>query len=107
MAGQLTPRTGPTQGGLWSTALHLRLSPPSSSLVLLATLDSYEQRALLTHAGPRLSQVDLVCLVPYSIIAVVPLSPPGHMFAFSLMKACFPAAVPSGFTSQRQDISEM
>jgi len=45
---------------------------------------------------------DLLLLVPYSIIAVVPLSPPGHAFAFGLMQRCFPAGVPSSFTSERQ-----
>ena len=81
----------------------------------------------------------------YTIIMIIPLSPPGHVFAFSLMKKylagprphapchyahaivrlraqlhiftasqscysmcrCFPAAVPSPFTAQRQDIYEI
>ena len=51
--------------------------------------------------------LDLTALVPYSIIMIVPLSPPGHVFAFSLMKRCFPAAVPSPFTAERQDIYEI
>lgn len=51
--------------------------------------------------------VDVVALVPYTIIMVIPMSPPGHVFAFSLLKKCFPAAVPSPFTAQRQDIYEI
>ena len=43
-----------------------------------------------------------MALVPYTIIMIIPLSPPGHVFAFSLMKKCFPAAIPSPFTAQRQ-----
>ena len=43
---------------------------------------------------------DLVMLVPYSIIMIVPLTPPGHVFAFSVLNRCFPSAVPSGFTAQ-------
>jgi len=50
---------------------------------------------------------DAVALVPYTIIMVIPLSPPGHVFAFSLLNRCFPAAVPSAFTTQRQDIDEI
>ena len=50
---------------------------------------------------------DLVMLVPYSVIMIVPLTPPGHVFAFSLLKRCFPAAVPSGFTEERQDIYDI
>ena len=51
--------------------------------------------------------IDVVMLVPYTIIMIVPLSPPGHVFAFSLMKRCFPNAVPSPFTAERQDIYEI
>ena len=51
--------------------------------------------------------VDCLALVPYTIIMIIPLSPPGHVFAFSLMKKCFPAAVPSPFTAQRQDVYEI
>lgn len=51
--------------------------------------------------------LDVVSLVPYTIIMIIPLSPPGHVFAFSLMKKCFPAAVPSPFTAQRQDVYEI
>ena len=50
---------------------------------------------------------DCVALVPYTIIMIVPLSPPGHVLAFSLMNRCFPAAVPSPFTAQRQDVYEI
>ncbi|KOO29549.1 hypothetical protein Ctob_003478, partial [Chrysochromulina tobinii] len=55
----------------------------------------------------RRTLVDLMALVPYTIIMIFPLSPPGHVFAFSLMKKCFPAAIPSPFTAQRQDIYEI
>ena len=55
----------------------------------------------------RRTAVDSMALVPYTIIMVIPLSPPGHVFAFSLMKKCFPAAIPSPFTVQRQDIYEI
>ena len=51
--------------------------------------------------------IDCLALVPYTIIMIIPLSPPGHVFAFSLMKKCFPAAIPSPFTAQRQDIYDI
>ena len=50
---------------------------------------------------------DAIALIPYTIIMVIPLSPPGHVFAFSLLNRCFPSAVPSAFTMQRQDIDEI
>ena len=71
-------------------------------------------------------------LVPYAIIMIIPLvralatlpraiaaharsasvncprqSPPGHVFAFSVLNRVFPGAVPSGFTAQRQDINDL
>ena len=46
--------------------------------------------------------VDFCLLVPFTIIMVVPLSPPGHAFAFSLMNRCIPNAIPSPFTAERQ-----
>ena len=49
--------------------------------------------------------IDMVAIVPYSIIMAVPLSPPGHVFAFSLLSRVFPPPTP--FTRQRQDITEM
>jgi len=54
------------------------------------------------HVGRTL--VDLIALVPYTIIMLIPLSPPGHVFVFSLLNRAFPAAVPSAFTQQRQDV---
>lgn len=55
----------------------------------------------------RRTLTDMAMLVPYTIIMVIPLSPPGHVFAVSLLNRCFPAAVPSQFTSQRQDVYEI
>ena len=50
---------------------------------------------------------DLAKLVPYTIIMVIPMSPPGHVFAFSVLNRVFPGAVPSAFTAQRQDINDI
>ena len=50
---------------------------------------------------------DLAKLVPYTIIMVIPMLPPGHVFAFSVLNRVFPGAVPSAFTAQRQDINDI
>jgi len=50
---------------------------------------------------------DLLMLVPYTAIMVIPMSPPGHVFAFSVLNRVFPNAVPSAFTAQRQDINDI
>lgn len=51
--------------------------------------------------------VDVVMLIPYAIVMIVPLTPPGHVFAFSLLNRCFPGAMPSAFTEKRQGIFEV
>ena len=37
------------------------------------------------RAHIRRTLVDIIALVPYSIIMIIPLSPPGHVFAFSVL----------------------
>jgi len=66
--------------------------------------------SLLTDADNemvRRTVTDVLMLVPYTIIMVVPLTPPGHVFAFSLLNRCFPGAIPSGFTERRQGVYEL
>lgn len=55
----------------------------------------------------RRTCLDVLLLLPYSFICAVPLTPPGHIFAFSLLNRCFPGAVPSGFTERRQDMYDI
>lgn len=55
----------------------------------------------------RRTAQDVLMLVPYTIIMIVPLTPPGHVFAFSLLNRCFPGAIPSGFTERRQGVYEL
>ena len=78
--------------------LHLRLTRPRATSGQLEAKDA--------EFCKRTVQ-DVALLVPYSIICIVPLSPPGHIFAFSLLNRCFPGAVPSGFTERRQDMYEI
>jgi len=55
----------------------------------------------------RRTVADLLMLIPYTAIMVIPMSPPGHVFAFSVLNRVFPNAVPSAFTAQRQDINDI
>jgi hypothetical protein len=50
---------------------------------------------------------ELLGLIPYTIIAIIPMSPPGHILAFNLYARFFPNAVPGAFTRQRQDMDQM
>ena len=42
-------------------------------------------------------------LVPFVIILLIPLSPPGHMLVFSLIVKVYPDFVPTPFTEHRQN----
>jgi len=50
---------------------------------------------------------DLLVLVPFLVILLIPLSPPGHVFVFSLMQKIFPDFFPSFFTERRQNIRKI
>ena len=54
-------------------------------------------------AALKRTVTDVATLVPYSVLMAIPLSPPGHVFAFTLLQK-MGAPVPSSFTSQRQEV---
>ncbi|CAE7435116.1 unnamed protein product [Symbiodinium necroappetens] len=47
---------------------------------------------------------DLLVSVPFLILLLIPLSPPGHMLVFSLILKVYPDFVPSPFTEHRQNV---
>ncbi|CAE7029084.1 letm1 [Symbiodinium natans] len=47
---------------------------------------------------------DLLVLVPFLILLLIPLSPPGHMLVFSLILKVYPDFLPSPFTEHRQNV---
>jgi len=47
---------------------------------------------------------DLVVLIPFLIILVLPLSPPGHVLVFSLIMKTYPDFFPTPFTERRQSV---
>ncbi|CAE7755147.1 unnamed protein product [Symbiodinium pilosum] len=47
---------------------------------------------------------DLLVSVPFLILLLIPLSPPGHMLVFSLILKVYPDFVPSPFTDHRQNV---
>lgn len=63
--------------------------------------------------GSREAQVcfravkDITVLVPFLIILLIPLSPPGHVFVFSLIMKIFPDFFPSPFTERRQNVMKV
>jgi len=55
----------------------------------------------------RRISTDVVMTLPYAVIMIVPLTPVGHVLAFSLMNKLFPGSTPTPFTAQRQDVYEI
>jgi hypothetical protein len=47
---------------------------------------------------------DLIVLIPFVIVAIIPLSPPGHVLVFSLIMKVWPDFFPSPFTQRRQNV---
>jgi len=47
---------------------------------------------------------DLLVLVPFLVLLLIPLSPPGHMLVFSLILKVYPDFLPSPFTEHRQNV---
>jgi hypothetical protein len=50
---------------------------------------------------------DLLCLVPFSIILIIPLSPVGHVLVFGFIQRFFPEFYPSCYTEQRLNLKRM
>lgn len=47
---------------------------------------------------------DVLTLIPFTIILIIPLSPIGHVLVFSFMQRFFPDFFPTGFTEKRQNL---
>jgi len=71
-----------------------------------AVLQGYTLRAREVKLLRRILK-DLVTLVPFVIILIIPLSPLGHVLVFSFIQRFFPDFLPSAFTESRQQIMSM
>ena len=50
---------------------------------------------------------DLLTMIPFTVILVIPMTPIGHVLVFSLIQRIFPDFFPSTFTERRQVLSRM
>ena len=50
---------------------------------------------------------DMLTLIPFTIILIIPMTPVGHVLVFSLIQRIFPEFFPSTFTDRRQKLSRM
>merc|ERR1719163_658207 len=76
------------------------------NMVTRAVLRGYTLRARETKLLRRIAK-DVLTLIPFVIILIIPLSPLGHVLVFSFIQRFFPDFFPSQFTEQRQNIMSM
>lgn len=50
---------------------------------------------------------DVITLIPFVIILIIPLSPVGHVLVFGAIQRFFPNFFPSCFTEQRQNLLQL
>merc|ERR1719247_1558111 len=78
----------------------------AGSMLVRAVLQGYTLRAREVKLLRRILK-DLVTLVPFVIILIIPLSPLGHVLVFTFIQRFFPDFLPSAFTESRQQIMSM
>jgi hypothetical protein len=55
----------------------------------------------------RRTMKDLLTLIPFTIILIIPLSPVGHVLVFSFIQRFFPDFFPSCYTEKRQNLGRL
>lgn len=78
----------------------------ASNLVSKAAFSNYTLRAWEVRTLQRTVK-DLLTLIPFLIILIIPLSPVGHVLVFSFFQKNFPEFFPSSFTEQRQNVTKI
>lgn len=76
------------------------------NLVSKAAFSNYTLRAWEVRTLQRTVK-DLLTLIPFLIILIIPLSPVGHVLVFSFCQKNFPEFFPSSFTEQRQNVTKI
>ena len=76
------------------------------SMLLRAVVQGYTLSAREFKLLRRIGK-DLLTLIPFVIILIIPLSPLGHVLVFSFIQRFFPDFFPSQFTESRQNIMSM
>merc|ERR1719213_55970 len=71
-----------------------------------AVVQGYTLRAREVKLLRRIGK-DMLTIIPFVIILIIPLSPLGHVLVFSFIQRFFPDFFPSQFTESRQNIMSM
>tara|TARA_B110001452_G_scaffold9415_1_gene8075 strand:- start:1379 stop:3085 length:1707 start_codon:yes stop_codon:yes gene_type:complete len=78
----------------------------AANMLVRAVLQGYTLRSREVRLLRRILK-DLVTLVPFVVILIIPLSPLGHVLVFSFIQRFFPDFFPSAFTESRQQLMSM
>jgi hypothetical protein len=76
------------------------------SMLSRAILQGYTLRPREVKLLARICK-DLLTVIPFIVILIIPLTPLGHVLVFSFIQRFFPEFYPSQFTESRQDIMSM
>jgi len=76
------------------------------NMLARAVFEGYTLRAREVKLLRRIGK-DVLVIVPFIIILLIPLSPVGHVLVFGFIQRFFPDFYPSQFTEQRQNIMSM
>ena len=76
------------------------------NMIARAAVQGYTLRAREVKLLQRIVK-DLLTIIPFVVILIIPLSPLGHVLVFSFIQRFFPDFFPSQFTESRQNIMSM
>jgi len=76
------------------------------NMLARAVLQGYTLRSREVKLLRRIAK-DILTIVPFVIILIIPLTPLGHVLIFSFIQRFFPDFFPSQFTESRQNIMSM
>lgn len=74
--------------------------------LLLRAVTGYTLKAREVNAVRRTGK-DVLTLIPFTIILIIPLSPIGHVLVFSFIQRFFPDFFPSCYTEKRQNLKRL
>ena len=75
-------------------------------LVVKAALGGYTLQPREVNSMRRLAK-DVLTLIPFTIILIIPLTPIGHVLVFSFIQRFFPDFFPSFYTDKRQNLRKL
>lgn len=99
------PPAPPPSSALPSYLPSFLLCPQYASWLISRASSGYTLKPREVRTLQRTAK-DLLTLIPFTIILIIPMTPVGHVLVFSLIQRIFPDFFPSTFTDRRQSLSK-